>query len=254
MNTKKYYTEEEKQEALRRNARNYYWRHREKINKKQREYRAIQKAEKAATQKPKKIRAKTLPTYDHISINGKSYLLHRWLWEKYNGPIPSGYIVHHINGDINDNRLENLLCVSPKQHAELHKNMKSNGNAYYSYNCKKWVENNREKWNEYQAEYKRQRRLIMTDEEKQKEKEYHKKRYEENREAMKKKYLDYYYMKKETDPEWYENNKAKRRALYQLKKKQKENNAEICPLCKVKSYKNENACYICFNCGYTDCD
>jgi hypothetical protein len=34
--------------------------------------------------------------------------------------IPPGYQVHHINGDKQDNRLENLEVVTPREHAERH--------------------------------------------------------------------------------------------------------------------------------------
>lgn len=46
--------------------------------------------------------------------------LHRYLWQKANGPIPKGYHVHHINGDLSDNSIENLECLSPSDHAKHH--------------------------------------------------------------------------------------------------------------------------------------
>lgn len=47
------------------------------------------------------------------------------IWIAANGPIPrdkSGrsYEIHHINGDHEDNRLENLLCCSIKEHYDIH--------------------------------------------------------------------------------------------------------------------------------------
>ena len=42
---------------------------------------------------------------------------HRLVWEQANGPIPMGWVVHHINGIKNDNRLENLRAMPRETHA-----------------------------------------------------------------------------------------------------------------------------------------
>ena len=42
-------------------------------------------------------------------------LEHRIVWEKAYGPIPDGMHIHHKNGVRDDNRLENLECVTPHQ-------------------------------------------------------------------------------------------------------------------------------------------
>jgi len=36
------------------------------------------------------------------------------------GAIPSGYVIHHINGIKNDNRIENLQMMTPSEHTRLH--------------------------------------------------------------------------------------------------------------------------------------
>ena len=54
----------------------------------------------------------------YLHFNGK--LLHRLVWSDVNGPIPAGFIIHHINGDKLDNRLENLEMLSVAEHAAHH--------------------------------------------------------------------------------------------------------------------------------------
>ena len=58
--------------------------------------------------------------YHHGSAKG-SRLLHRDMWEAANGPVPDGFVVHHVNGDKLDNRLANLDLMSIADHSSHHK-------------------------------------------------------------------------------------------------------------------------------------
>lgn len=56
--------------------------------------------------------------------------LHRVVWEYYNGPIPAGYHVHHIDGNIDNNAIDNLECLPAKKHLSMHA-QKNETNAEY---------------------------------------------------------------------------------------------------------------------------
>jgi endogenous inhibitor of DNA gyrase (YacG/DUF329 family) len=42
--------------------------------------------------------------------------LHRQVWRDANGPIPDGHHIHHIDGNPLNNSLDNLQCVTVKEH------------------------------------------------------------------------------------------------------------------------------------------
>lgn len=44
-----------------------------------------------------------------------SLKIHKIIYITFNGEIPQGYEIDHINGDKTDNRLENLRCVTHKE-------------------------------------------------------------------------------------------------------------------------------------------
>ena len=47
--------------------------------------------------------------------------LHKDVWEFHNGPVPEGFHVHHIDGDTTNNSIENLACISRKEHKAEHR-------------------------------------------------------------------------------------------------------------------------------------
>ena len=45
---------------------------------------------------------------------------HTMVWEAANGPLPDQWVIHHINGQKDDNRLENLEAMPRKKHNHRH--------------------------------------------------------------------------------------------------------------------------------------
>lgn len=77
-----------------------------------------------------KVRVCYLPKYDYPQkekkrykmkkINGKQIYYHRWVMEQHLGrKLNRNEVIHHINGDPHDNRIENLLLLSQSEHMKL---------------------------------------------------------------------------------------------------------------------------------------
>ena len=62
---------------------------------------------------------------DATGRDGCPYAVHRACWEAHHGPIPDGCVIHHHNGDVSDNRIENLACMSNGEHTRLHHQLRS---------------------------------------------------------------------------------------------------------------------------------
>ena len=60
--------------------------------------------------------------YRFLRINGKNVREHNYVWIRESGWnfIPKGFVVHHINQDKLDNRIENLACIPRDIHLKIH--------------------------------------------------------------------------------------------------------------------------------------
>jgi hypothetical protein len=65
-----------------------------------------------------------------IEVNHKTVYIHRYIMELYLGrKLDSNEVVHHINGEKDDNRLENLIIMDRKEHASYHGHKRMLDNA-----------------------------------------------------------------------------------------------------------------------------
>lgn len=77
----------------------------------------------------------------HITDNGRlrlnksgkwgGRLVHDLIWEKYNGAIPEGYQVHHIDHNPLNNHIENLQLVDQLTHKRIHEGCKLVDGVWY---------------------------------------------------------------------------------------------------------------------------
>lgn len=62
--------------------------------------------------------------YRKTKIGGASSLAHRYIFSEFlDRPLRQGELIHHKNGDKADNRIENLMIMTPKEHS-VHHNQK----------------------------------------------------------------------------------------------------------------------------------
>jgi len=65
-----------------------------------------------------------LKSYKSVWINGKQIRLHRYIMMLYlDRELDSNELVHHKNGNIHDNRIENLEILSNSAHMKLHQKL-----------------------------------------------------------------------------------------------------------------------------------
>ena len=86
--------------------------------------------------KLKPLTSKSRGYYD-VDINGKSKLWHRVLWEHFNGSIPEGMSIDHINNNPLDNRISNLQLLSHKSNSRYRLKQKNNTSGFAGINYHK---------------------------------------------------------------------------------------------------------------------
>lgn len=64
--------------------------------------------------------------YFIVKLNQERFLVHRVVWEMFNGPIPEGMVIDHLNGNPSDNYIENLSCKTRPQNMQNCKRNKRN--------------------------------------------------------------------------------------------------------------------------------
>ena len=62
-----------------------------------------------------------------IGTDGKPHRvrLHIYVWEKYNGAVPEGYDVHHIDHDKTNNDIDNLVAMPKHEHRHYHSSLRA---------------------------------------------------------------------------------------------------------------------------------
>jgi hypothetical protein len=72
--------------------------------------------------------------YRRVMLGTKPFKMHRLIWIMFNGDIPEGMVIDHINQDIADNTIENLRMVTKAQN-----NLNTDrGGVSYDAPRKKW--------------------------------------------------------------------------------------------------------------------
>jgi hypothetical protein len=84
--------------------------------------------------------------------------LHRLVWEHYNGPIPEDHCIHHIDGDITNNRISNLACVAKDDHSRMHRLHPELSSPQCRERYQKHRDRNREQYARTRAPKRRQKR------------------------------------------------------------------------------------------------
>ena len=56
----------------------------------------------------------------YVFVNGRKVMRAKAIYELVHGRIPSGFIIHHIDGDGFNDDIKNLMVMSRRDHTRLH--------------------------------------------------------------------------------------------------------------------------------------
>lgn len=72
--------------------------------------------------------------YVIVKINGERFYRHRIIWTMFNGSIPRGKVIDHINGIAGDDRIENLRLADTIINAKNQKKNSKNSSGFNGVN------------------------------------------------------------------------------------------------------------------------
>ena len=78
----------------------------------------------------KRLNCKNWGGYYKVKVEGKMKCWHRLVWEFFNGEIPAGLQVDHINNKRDDNRIINLQLLSRKDNSRFQMKQKNNTSGF----------------------------------------------------------------------------------------------------------------------------
>ena len=64
--------------------------------------------------------------YSYVVFNGKTMVVHRVIWEIFNGDIAKGNIIDHLDGDRRNNNITNLRSITRKENSRNKKRVAHN--------------------------------------------------------------------------------------------------------------------------------
>lgn len=75
--------------------------------------------------------------YYQVVRKGVNYKVHRVIWELFNGPIPKGFVIDHLDGNTINNSIANLALKTTAENARNSKrsNKNTSGITGVSYVC-----------------------------------------------------------------------------------------------------------------------
>lgn len=85
----------------------------------------------------KEVGTDTKSGYQTFGVDYRVYKVHRTVWILFNGKIPRGLFIDHINGMPSDNRIENLRLADSNQNQHNKKKAKNKSSKYKGVSYKK---------------------------------------------------------------------------------------------------------------------